>query len=164
MKTSAPPLRRRWLIPALGLICCLAFLSTHYRLTVVIGQSMLPNFNTGDLLLVDRHAYREAAPQRGDVVVARYQNGHVVKRIAGLPGEEVEVREGRLYVNGAPLVESQPVEAGSVDVGKGRLFDDRYATLGDNRSIPASRAVHPVIPRDQIVGKVIYAIHLRHGA
>lgn len=164
MKTASSTSRNRRAVLAFGVICALLFLSNHYRLTVVIGQSMLPNYNTGDLLLVDRHAYRETQPQRGDVVVARYQNGHVVKRIAGLPGEEVEVRYGQLYINGVPLPEPQAIEPGNVDVGKGHLFDDRYATLGDNRAIPASRAVHPVIPRDQIVGKVIYAIHLRKGA
>jgi len=118
---------------------------------------MLPNLGPGDLLLVDTRAYQHAEPCRGDVVVARDADAWIVKRIVGLPGEEVEVRRGALYVNGLPKPEPYPRTEGPLDVGNGKLFAGDFATLGDNRAIPTVLAIHPVISKPDILGKVILA-------
>ena len=91
---------RTWLAvigPAL-IIIGLMFRST-YRLTLVSGDSMLPTLRSGDLLLVNKRAYEQLEPNRDDIVVARYAGGLIVKRVVGLPGEELEVRGGRVFVN-----------------------------------------------------------------
>jgi len=87
--------------------------------------------------------------------MARYNGEFILKRIVGLPGEEVEVRKGTLYINGAALAEKHAVEPGSLDVGRGRLFDGDFATLGDNRAIPSVLAIHPILSAHDIVGKVV---------
>lgn len=149
-----PLAKGQWLFAA-GVCLLLLGLRAHFCLCLVKGESMLPGLRSGDLLLVDRLAYRMAAPQRGDVVVARDRADLIVKRVVGLPGDEVELDRGRLYVNGRPLAEAYPVQPGALSLGKGRLFEDRYALLGDNRSLPVSLTVHAVVSKEQIVGKVV---------
>ncbi len=146
------------LLTGLALLALLVLFQAHYRLNFVVGESMRPTYHTGDLLLVDRDAYRSMPPRRGDIVVARYQDGLVVKRVVGLPGEEIEVREGALLVDGAPVAENYSLEHGALDVGRGRLMQGKFATLGDNRNVPANRAVHPIVTKDDIVGKVVGSI------
>jgi len=151
-------LRRHWLVlsvVALGSV--LLALHAHFQLTIVAGNSMLPTLKSGDVLLVDRLAYESTEPHRGDIVIARYADKLIVKRIVGLPGEEVEVRAGTLYVNGRPHREDYRTDEGILDVAKGKLFDGDFASLGDNRAIPAVLAVHPILSRPDILGKVIFS-------
>jgi len=60
-----------------------------------------------------------------------------------------------LYINGTAEVETHSVMPGLLDVARGKLWTGDYATLGDNRSVPAAVAVHPVLSKSDIVGKVI---------
>jgi signal peptidase I len=81
----------------------------------------------------------------------------------GLPGEEVELRLGSLYVNQLPLAEDYGVEPGLLNLRRGRLLEDRYALLGDNRSVSSSVFVHAIVAKAQILGKVIRSVHLWPG-
>jgi signal peptidase I len=141
-----------------ALIVLLLFVETHFRLGLVLGRSMLPTFHTGDLLLVNKRAFDHADPQRGDIVLAKYHRQYVVKRIVGLPGEEVEVKRGTLYINGAPLAEYYRSQPGYCDIAGGRLLNGKFATLGDNRALPPGVGIHPIVTKDQIVGKVVFSI------
>ncbi len=146
-----------WLgLAGMVFISLVVLVRSHFQFTVVVGTSMLPTLKSGDFLLVDRQAYRDAEPQRGDIVLARDGKGCIVKRIVGLPSEEVEVREGILYINGTPRKEDYPVLQGRLDVGKGKLLERDFATLGDNRAVPPLTAVHPLVTKADIVGKVIF--------
>ncbi len=128
----------------------------QFKFALVIGNSMLPTLKPGDLLVVNRQAYRKASPCRGDLVLGKYGKDWVVKRIVGLPGEEVEVKDGTLFINDLPKPENHPSEPGPLSVRKGRLLAGDFATLGDNRSIPSILAVHPIFSRDEILGKVVF--------
>jgi signal peptidase I len=118
---------------------------------------MLPTLRTGDVLLVNRRAYVDSQPRRGDVVVARYHKRLVVKRIVGLPGEEVEVKKGVLFIDDSLEKENHPIRQGSLNIGKGKLLDGYFATLGDNRAVPAVLAIHPILLKSEIVGKVVFS-------
>jgi signal peptidase I len=122
---------------------------------------MLPTLTSGSLLLIDKRAYDQLEPDRGDVVIARYAGGLVVKRVVGLSGEEVEVRQGRLYVNGRRVKENHAVYPGYLFVGKGKLLPGDFATLGDNRAVSAATAVHPIITESDILGKVVFVLHMK---
>jgi len=139
------------------IVLALAF-RVHYRFTVVVGESMLPTLKPGDLLLVDKGAYNHAEPSRGDIVVVRYLAGFVVKRVVGLPGEEVEVRHGRLYINGGLIKENHRVDPGHLHIEQGSLLDGDFATLGDNRAVVPALAVHPIVTKADILGKVVLAL------
>jgi signal peptidase I len=164
MKWKARPMRplprRPLLLGAVGLLLGVALFRQCYRFSIVVGDSMLPTFRSGEVLLVDRGAYRMNSPERGDVVLARYGSEVVLKRIVGLPGEEVEVKHGTVYVDGRAQDEQHGIEAGALDVGKGELSEDDYATLGDNRAIPAALAIHPIVSEADLLGKVLMRIRL----
>src|SRR5262245_14525683 len=125
-------LKQHWLVmTGLAFIFAMLLFHTQFQLTIVVGDSMMPTLKSGDLLLVDKRAYQKTNPRRGDIVVARYASGLVVKRIVGLAGEEVEVRSGTLYINGIQKQENHRILQGPLDVRKGKLFDGDLASLGD---------------------------------
>jgi signal peptidase I len=138
-------------------IFALSLFHFEFKLTIVMGESMLPTLKPGDVLLVDRRAYVNSQPRRGDVVVARYQKGLVVKRIVGLPGEQVEVKNGALFIDGVLEKENYLLEQGPLNIAKGKLLDGYFATLGDNRAVPTVLAIHPILLQSEIVGKVIFS-------
>jgi signal peptidase I len=153
-----PAHRRRWLlVTAILLIAPLLLTRARFMVTVAIGESMLPTIKSGQLLLVDKLAYRHAEPEHGDIVLAHYKGDLIIKRVVGLPGEEVEVKHGTVYLDGIPSEENHGIRQGGLDVGKGTLLEDDFATLGDNRAIPAALALHPIVARPEIVGKVVLA-------
>lgn len=134
--------------------------SLRYRLVWVVGDSMLPTYRSGDLLVVDKWAYLSDRPNRGDVVVALHHGGWIVKRIVGLPREVVEVRNGQVTVDGSRLPLEHAVELGFLDIAPGRLLADRYAILGDNRGVEPSAFLHAVVSPNQMLGKVVAAARL----
>lgn len=163
-RVPGPPIRTLTLaVLGVAVILVAVLFRWQFKVTVVVGESMLPTFKTGDVLLVDRRAYVAEQPRRGDLVVARYQGGLVVKRLVGLPGEEIEVKMGNLFINGSEEMEAHPLKQGSLSIAKGRLMDGYFATLGDNRSVPTALAIHPVVLKSDIIGKVVLSETLWHA-
>lgn len=106
------------------------------------GDSMLPNFSDGEFLLTNKVSYRTGQPERGDIIVFQPPGADqdFIKRIVGLPGENVAVSGGGVFINGNKLVEPY-VEPG-VQTNPGKFFPDgesrivpvdSYFVLGDNR-------------------------------
>ena len=150
----------RWFGAGLLLLALAKGLGGVGCLTLVSGPSMEPGFRSGDFLWIDRRAYRDRAPARGDVVVATYRGEWIVKRVVAMPGERVEVRNGEVWIEGKPGDEGQPVSVGPLTIEEGRLFADRYALLGDNRSEPSSVMVHAVVSSRELVGQVVYRFRI----
>ena len=68
----------------------------------VKGQSMEPNFENGDYLIIDELSYRFRVPERGEVIVFKYPNDpsqRYIKRVIGLPGETIEIKEGKVIIH-----------------------------------------------------------------
>ncbi len=134
--------------------------------TLVDGTSMSPTLEDGDVLIVDKLSYRFREPERFDVVVFRYlykENSYYIKRIIGLPGETVQIKEGKIYINGQLLEEdfgnsdmrnpgraSQPITLGT----------DEYFVLGDNRNVSSDSRDPSVanVAMDQIVGRAFVCV------
>ncbi len=154
--------RRSWIPWALAVIAIvLAGFRTQFRVIIVKGDSMVPTLHSGDILLVSTRAYNEAAPNRGDLVIVRHRHELMVKRVVGLPGEVVDTRNGRVFIDDRPLPEkSYNTLPGWLEIRPGRVIDDSYAVLGDNRSLPAAVLVHAVVPRSGVVGKVVASFRL----
>jgi len=124
--------------------------------TIVFGQSMEPNLHPNERLIVDKLSYRMRAPARGDIVVVDLPDMQemLVKRIVALPGEQVEIRRGIVYVNGAPIDEPFAHDTIEYDMPRLTLGPLSYFVLGDNRgNSNDSRSFGP-IHRDQIMGRV----------
>ena len=159
-RNTCSPRRPSLLVSGCGLVCVVVLLRLFFCLSIVTGASMLPTLQPGDLLVVNKWAYRKAAPRRGDLVVIRDHAELMIKRIVGLPGEEVEVVGGRLHVNGILIPELYGTNDGFLGIGKGRLLEGRFATLGDNRTAAPEVVVVPIISKAVIMGKVVVSAHL----
>ncbi len=130
--------------------------------TSVIGDSMEPALHNGQEILMNRILYRISTPKRGDVVVFLpngNQNTHFyVKRVVGLPGETVQIREGNVYIDGVLLDENELFDK-IVDPGIAQnellLEGDEFFVLGDNRnSSEDSRSGNiGAVKKDDIIGK-----------
>jgi signal peptidase I len=142
---------------ALAFICSFFFL----RLSRVDGDSMSPTLSNGDWILVSPNAYKNAVPERGDIIVFKRSSltkGHIIKRVIGLPGETVEIKSGRVFINGSAIDDEFYVfdpdsNFGPIVVDEGSCF-----VLGDNRS-HSSDSRHwedPQVSFREIFGKPIF--------
>ena len=131
---------------------------------IVSGESMHPNFESGDYLIVDEISYRLASPQRGDVVVfnASFIKGFTgqrfIKRIIGLPGETVDVTNGKVEIikDGKTIVLNEkylPVNLKTSQDTQITLKPDQYFVLGDNRPNSYDSRYWGVVPKKDIIGK-----------
>lgn len=123
--------------------------------TRVYGQSMEPNLHTDMRLVVEKLSYRLHTPQRGDIVVLRVrpEDELLIKRVIGLPGDEVAIHDGQVYVNGQPLEESYLNQETRGNLAARIVPPLHVFVMGDNRGASNdSRSFGPV-HIDNIVGK-----------
>ncbi len=130
--------------------------------TRVIGVSMEPGLYNGQEILINHFLYKIVSPKRGDVIVFLpngNQNTHYyVKRVVGLPGETVQIKDERLYINGV-LAEEDEVYDKMADAGIAEneilLGIDEYFVLGDNRNNSEDSRSGNIGPvkRENITGK-----------
>lgn len=140
----------RWLV--LCLAVALAVRRWVWMPTLIVGNSMLPTLRNGEFAAVNKLAYVFQAPQRGDIVVIRTGSGLLVKRVVGLPGEEIAVRHGAFYVNGVQLHEPCAHCGHYPDnIAPGRIGPHCFVVAGDNRS----GTIIAVVDRDRIVGRYV---------
>ncbi len=122
----------------------------------VEGSSMEPTLHTNQYLLVNKVSYLVGEPQRGDIVVLRFPldpRRDFIKRIVGLPGEQVEVKGGSVYVNGQALVEPYLLQRPAYTYPPTTLPPREYFVLGDNRNNSDDSHVWNGLPRKDIIGK-----------
>ena len=132
---------------------------------LIRGQSMEPNFENCDYLIVDELSYWLRDPQRGEVVVFKYPRNpsqRYIKRIIGLPGETVEIKDGQIIVSGKVLDETVylPEEVFTDNKGftKITLAKDQYFVLGDNRTFSSDSRIWGVLERDKIIGRAYFRL------
>lgn len=133
---------------------------------IVKGESMLPNFQPGNYLIVDEISYRFSNPQRGDVVVFKYPKDKTqkfIKRIIGLPGETVEVKDGKVTIYKDDKMEVLdekylPNPSGTIGTLKLALGVDEYFVLGDNREFSYDSRAWGSVPIKNIIGKVFLRV------
>ena len=158
-----------WEISKIVIIALVIVVPIRYFLFqpfLVKGQSMEPNFENGDYLIIDEISYRFKSPQRGEVIVFKYpQNPSLryIKRIIGLPGETIEIKDGEIIIsqNGkdqTTLDESKYLPSGTKTPGEIQisLDEDDYFVLGDNRSASADSRRWGPLPKEDIIGRVLF--------
>jgi signal peptidase I len=129
----------------------------------VRGQSMEPNFENGDYLIIDELSYRFEEPKRGEVVVFRYpynRSQTYIKRIIGLPGEMIEIQDNKviIYSEGRAEVLDEIAylspDAQTTGEIRIRLDENEYFVLGDNRALSSDSRKWGPLKRGDIIGKV----------
>lgn len=135
-----------------------------FNISVVEGQSMEPTLTDSERLFVNRAVYLLHPPARGDIVILKnprdYREGkHLVKRVVGIPGDQVEIRSNRLYVNGE-LYEHPtawaPVPAG--EYGPLTVPDGHYFVLGDNRGNSLDSRYFGLVPGHLVKGRAEFVV------
>lgn len=123
----------------------------------VDGSSMEPTLHSGQLVLVNRLAYKIGEPTYGDIVVFYYPRDpdqEYIKRLIGLPGDHISVQNGQVSVNDIPLNEpyiaAAPMYAGEWDVPQ-----NQYFVLGDNRNNSSDSHQWGMVPVDFVIGKAL---------
>lgn len=123
---------------------------------VIEGDSMEPSFHNGEYLIVSKLDYRVGSPGRGDVIVFHPPASPkelYIKRIIGLPGEKIEITDGKIYIDGKLLEESAYISPTKYQSSYSKVVPaDHYFVLGDNRSHSSDSRVFGMVPRANIVG------------
>lgn len=151
-------------VAQIAVVIFLAYIIVYYCVekTNVIGSSMESTLAANDPIIINKFAYRISDPKRFDVIVFK-QSGkehsfYNIKRIIGLPGETVLIKDGNIYINGEMIEEYSIVEP-MINYGLAgeeiSLEDNEYFVLGDNRNNSEDSRFASIgnITRDEIIGK-----------
>jgi signal peptidase I len=121
------------------------------------GFSMEPNLHQGQYLIVNKAMYRWVhPPERGDIIVFQYPRApdrDFIKRVIGLPGEKIEIRDGSVYINDVPLDEPYLPEPTRGNMAPTVTGPDEYFVLGDNRDNSSDSRSWGSLPAESIIGK-----------
>src|SRR6266849_2530297 len=163
---ATQPLRRelrswgRDLVIALSL--AIVIIIFFYQPVKVEGTSMTPLISDQERIFINKFVYRFEPIGRGDVVVFWYpldRSKSFIKRVVALPGETVEIRQGRVYVNGKRLNEPYvlPQFTDVSTFGPVRVPPDEYFVMGDHRASSNDSRVFGPVPTHYIYGKAVFA-------
>lgn len=134
---------------------------------VYVGSgSMIPTLNVWDRIFINKLAYDIEGPERGDIVLFRDPEGGeepLIKRVVGLPGDEIAVRHGVLYRNGEPQSEPYVVNRACVrgaprtcSFGPVRVPEGRIFAMGDNRAHSYDSRFFGPVPEDDLIGEALF--------
>lgn len=128
---------------------------------VVSGDSMFPTFHNGEYLIVDEISYIVGTPKRGEVVVFKYPNDpsrYFIKRIIGLPNEEVDIKNGEITIKNKENPEGFKLTEPYIDekfttTENYKVGAEEYFVMGDNRNRSSDSRVWGLLPRKNMTGR-----------
>ena len=129
------------------------------QISRVVGISMEPTYHEGNIVLVDKVFYKQSEPEHNDIVVVKYGNEQIIKRVVAVSGDKLELKDNELYLNGELLEENyinEKMENNdfSYEIPKGKIF-----VMGDNRNHSIdSRIIGYIDFEDDVVGKVFLKV------
>jgi signal peptidase I len=124
----------------------------------VDGASMLPTLTNGELVIVNKLAYRLGEPSRGDIIVFHFPvdpSQEFIKRVIGLPGDQVSIHKGAILINGQRLDEPYLPVTTNYD-GDWTVGEDQLFVLGDNRNNSLDSHNWGTVPMDYVIGKALF--------
>lgn len=137
------------------------------QISRVYGTSMIPTYHEGNIVLVDKVFYKHSEPKRNDIVVVDYKDANqnetfIIKRVIGIGGDHIEIKDNELYLNGELLEEDYINGAMTnnedmvVDVPEGKVF-----VMGDNRNNSLdSRKLGYFDFDEDVIGRVFFTVPL----
>lgn len=179
-----------WVIPIVIAMALALFLNNFIIVNATVPSGSMENtIMTGTRLVGSRLAYKNNSPERGDIIIFKYpvdESENYIKRVIGLPGETIEIIEGKIYVDGSPEpLEEDYLKDEWVVQNDGFLFEvpeGHYLMLGDNRNNSADSRywadeamqygltddveealTYSFVSEDKILGKALFTYYPRIG-
>lgn len=129
--------------------------------------SMQPTLQINDRLVISKIGYRFNLPNRGDIIVFKAtqraldilnstNNDAYIGRVIGLPGEEIEIKDKKVFINGKALMENYIKEPPSYVWGPEVVPENKYFILGDNRNSSFDGHIWGFLPGDNIIGQAVF--------
>lgn len=138
------------------IIIVVLFRTFLYSPIVVRESSMQPTLYDGELMVLDKIGYRINGLKRFDIVVLKYDKELLIKRVIGMPGDYVEYKDNKLYINGKYIKEDYTRE--DMDdfilevIGCSKIPDNKYLVLGDNRPVSKDSRYFGLVDKKDIKG------------
>jgi signal peptidase I len=147
-----------------ALVLALVIRAFFLQVFWIPSGSMEPTFDIGDRIVVDKVSYHFREPRRLEVVVFRgvpamsEQKKDLIKRLVGLPGEKLEIKDGRIHINGQPLAEKHAMNEDFANFGPVTIPADSYFVMGDNRPASADSRYWGFLPKRNLIGPAFLRI------
>ena len=130
-----------------------------FNFILVKGDSMNPKYKNNDFMFLNKIIYSFKPIRRGEVIVLKYKNNDLIKRIIGLPNEKIKVENGKLYINNKEYYENYINSyTASYDFDEITLKDNEYFVMGDNRYNSYDSRNFGTITKNNIIGRVEFKI------
>lgn len=151
------------LIPYIVIIIVVVLIRTYIVTPViVVGDSMVPTLKDNQILLLNKFDYKFNEIERYDIVVIKVGKSEIIKRVIGLPGENIEYKNNTLYINGH---EEETIYNFDTDDFKleeickcDKIPQDKYLVLGDNRAVSSDSRIIGLIDKEDIKGSTTISI------
>lgn len=153
----------RELLESIIVAVVLAFIIRYFLFQpfYIPSGSMEPTLQVGDRIIVNKLLYRFSTPKRGDIMVFKYPvnpNRDFIKRVIGLPGETIQIKDSKVYIDGKIL--EQPFLPPDLkydhNFGPARVGENQYFMMGDNRNNSEDSRFWGSLPEQNIVGKAMF--------
>ncbi len=142
-------------------VFCFVFLMVYVvSVTQVVGDSMSPTLENQEVLILNKAKYRFSDVKRGDIIAFTYEDTkYLIKRVIGMPGEYVSIKDNKVYINGYYYVEDYLKDVDTpdfelTDLGFAKIPDDMYFVLGDNRDNSLDSRKIGLVKKSDIIGEV----------
>ncbi len=155
--------RENFQILAVALIIALLIRLFIAEPRFIPSDSMVPTLQVGDRLVVEKVSYRFHPPRQGDIIVfdpppllqgQGYSHDQAfIKRVIGLPGQVIRVKQGKVYINDQPVTEDYLVEPPNYEGGPITVPPDALFVLGDNRNNSNDSHVWGFLPQQNVIGR-----------
>ena len=152
------------LIPYVIIIVVVVLIRTFIATPVVVsGDSMKPNLQDGEMLIVRKIGYKGKNIKRFDIVVVKEEKDEIIKRVIGLPGEHITYKSNRLFVNDREIEQNykfystEDFNLEEVCTCR-KIPEGKYLVLGDNRPVSKDSRIIGLIDEEDIMGKAIFRL------
>lgn len=143
------------------IVIILILIQYVFSITTVVGESMNPTLNDGEVFFINKFRYHFTDLKRGDIISLQYADTkYLIKRVIGLPGDSISIRNSKLYINNQVYQEDyladdliyENFELSSL--GYDTIPNDMYFVLGDNRENSMDSREIGLISKEDVIGKI----------
>lgn len=146
------------LLPYIIIIIVVALIRIFIFTPVIVdGPSMMNTLHDNDIMILDKIGMRTKGIKRFNIVVIKYGKTKLIKRVVGLPGETIEYKDNKLYINDKEIVDDYN-NGGTEDFEKLVIPDNMYFVLGDNRNDSVDSRIIGSVSKNKILGHATYII------